>query len=197
MSAPALEGVRRTGSRAVIIVAHGGQADSRAPAGRGRLTYLWQWGFSRALVPLAREYDAQVWRLRYRFRGWNGAAADAARDATWAVRRFGGRPVLLVGHSMGGRAVLYAAAAVPGVAGVCALAPWIEPGDPLVRTPALILHGSRDRITDPAASRAYADRSGARFALVEGDGHFMVRHPQRWFDPTAEFLRERLREITG
>ena len=52
--------------------------------------------------------------LRYRYRGWNASAADPVLDTTWALEeiasRHPGGPVVLVGHSMGGRAALWAAA---------------------------------------------------------------------------------------
>ena len=73
-----------------------------------------------------------VARLRYRVRGWNGADAAPVADAHWALdqltARFPGVPIALVGHSMGGRAALYAAGH-PAVRAVVGLAPWIEPGD--------------------------------------------------------------------
>ncbi|MGW1839873.1 alpha/beta hydrolase family protein [Streptomyces sp. NPDC002067] len=70
--------------------------------------------------------------VRYRHRGWNGAAGDPARDAAWAieevVRRYGDVPVCLVGAGMGARAALHAAGH-PAVGAVLGLAPWFpEPG---------------------------------------------------------------------
>ncbi|WP_405744010.1 alpha/beta hydrolase [Streptomyces sp. NBC_01525] len=70
--------------------------------------------------------------VRYRRRGWNGDAADPARDAAWAVaevvRRYGDVPVCLVGAGMGARAALHAAGH-PAVGAVLGLAPWFpEPG---------------------------------------------------------------------
>ncbi|WIX90293.1 alpha/beta hydrolase [Amycolatopsis sp. DG1A-15b] len=42
----------------------------------------------------------------------------------------------------------------------------------LPRTPALVLHGSADRVADPKAARAFAEMLPAgRFALVEGGRH--------------------------
>jgi alpha-beta hydrolase superfamily lysophospholipase len=87
--------------------------------------------FARAL---ARTDGLAVLMLRYRLRGWNGSARDAARDAEEMLaelhRRRPGVPTALVGHSMGGRAVLHAAGA-PDVRAVAALAPWLDGTDPV------------------------------------------------------------------
>lgn len=123
---------------------------------------------------------------------------DAYRDAEWAVhelaRRYPGRPIVLVRHSMGGRAVLRAAGA-PGVVAVCGLAPWLEGSDPveqLAGRAVLIAHGDRDRMTEPAASYAYAlharsvtDRV-ARFDVL-GDGHPMLRRAGDWTSLVRRF----------
>ena len=129
--------------------------------------------------------------LRYRFRGWNGPARDALRDAEWALdelaRRFPGVPVVLVGHSMGGRAALGAAGA-PNVVAVCALAPWLDGSDPVHQLDGrtvLIAHGDRERYTDPRESYAYALRAkqrGVRICRfdVPGAGHFMINRAREW-----------------
>lgn len=129
--------------------------------------------------------------LRYRYRGWNGPARDAARDAAWALdevgRRHPGLPVVVVGHSMGGRAAL-AVAGAPNVVAVCALAPWLDGTDAvdqLAGRAVLIVHGDRDRYTDPRQSYAYAVRAKRvtdRTARVElpGAGHYMLRRARVW-----------------
>jgi alpha-beta hydrolase superfamily lysophospholipase len=170
----------RAGASAVVLVLHGGQADSPRPAGRG-LAYLRMVPFGWA----ARGPGRAVWLLRYRVRGWNEPALDPVRDALWALgearRRHPGAPIVLVGHSMGGRAALRLAGE-PDVAGVCALAPWVEDGEPAPRPGAevLIAHGDRDRVTDPVKSAAYAARTGASFVPVPGESHALLRHPIRW-----------------
>jgi pimeloyl-ACP methyl ester carboxylesterase len=96
-------------------------------------------------------------------------------------------PVVLVGHSMGGRTALYASTD-PSVVGVCALAPWIEPADPIEHLAGKVLvvaHGDRDQMTDPAAARRYAARAGALGATVAsfdviGDAHAMMRRREDW-----------------
>lgn len=177
---------------AVVLVLHGGRATSPDASPRG-LAYLRMVPFARAVA--SRNRDVAVWSLRYRVRGWNGSAEDPLHDARWALdeirRTHPGAPIVLVGHSMGGRAALRLADA-PDVAGVCALAPWIEPGDPVVRPRTgrvLIAHGDRDRVTDPRASAAYATRIGAPFVPVPGETHALLRRAVFWQRLVTGFVR--------
>ena len=180
---------------AVVLVLHGGRAHSRESGERKRLTY-------RRMVPFARSIAAAgpaVYLLRYRFRGWNAPARDALRDAQWALAelagRFPGVPVVLLGHSMGGRAALGAAGAANTVA-VCALAPWLDGSDPVVQLDGrtvLIAHGDRERWTDPAESYAYALRAKERGVRVcrfdmPGAGHFMISRARDWHTLTRRFV---------
>ncbi|MEJ8279140.1 alpha/beta hydrolase [Pseudonocardia spirodelae] len=187
----------------VVLVAHGGKSRSTAPARRG-LAHLRMLPFAHAVERGGRGHRTDlgsgvaVHMVRYRFKGWNGPAMDAYQDVRWAVgelaRRYPGRPVVLVGHSMGGRAVLRAAGA-PGVVAVCGLAPWLEGADPvdqLAGRAVLIAHGDRERMTDPAASYAYALRARAvtdrvaRFDVL-GDGHAMLRRAGDWTSLVRRF----------
>jgi dienelactone hydrolase len=122
--------------------------------------------------------------------GWNGEAADAYADVRWALDRIraehGDVPVVLVGHSMGGRAALRAGGE-DGVRTVCALAPWTPPGEPvdqLQGQTVAILHGRGDRWVPAALSADYAVRAAdagayvARFTIA--GGHSMLRRANRW-----------------
>ncbi|MFI5930912.1 alpha/beta hydrolase [Actinoplanes sp. NPDC051494] len=172
------------GARAVVLFLHGGQAHSTEPARRG-LAYLRMVPFARAVRSRTRGDEVAVWLLRYRLRGWNAPSEDPVTDARWALdearRLHPGAPIVLVGHSMGGRTALRLAGG-PGVAGVCALAPWIERGEPAPHSnaPILIAHGDGDRVTDPALSAAYAARVGASFVPVPGETHALLRRPIFW-----------------
>ncbi len=147
--------------------------------------------FLRALEAATGRDDVLLGQVRYRNRGWNGAAEDPLRDARRALAELHGLvgdvPVVLLGHSMGGRAALRAADADP-VRGVVALAPWCPPGEPVAQLrdrALLVLHGSRDRVTDPGESAAYVSRAraaGARagLLLLENGDHAMLRHHARW-----------------
>jgi pimeloyl-ACP methyl ester carboxylesterase len=175
----------------VVLVLHGGREHSQQATSAVQLAY-------RRMVPIARSVaqavgpgGAAVWLVRNRVRGWNEPARDALVDAQWALHaarhRHPDAAITLVGHSMGGRAALLAAGA-DGVVGACALAPWLEPGDPveqLAGRSVLIAHGDQDTWTDPARSESYARRlrgvvpSVCRFVLP-GAGHMMLRRADDW-----------------
>ena len=139
-----------------------------------------------------------VLRLKNRVRGWNGAGQDPVVDARWALGRvrqaLPGLPVVLVGHSMGGRVALELSGA-PDVVGIAALAPWVEGTTPRppVGTPVLLMHGTRDRITSPRRTEVLAERfaqNGIRVShvRVEGGDHAMLRQAQLWHDSVADFV---------
>ncbi|MFF0752650.1 alpha/beta hydrolase [Streptomyces sp. NPDC004267] len=137
--------------------------------------------------------------MRYRRRGWNGEQADAARDARTALaelrERTGGVPVVLIGHSMGGRAALWAAGD-PAVRGVVALAPWCPPGDPvdhLAGRRVFLLHDEADRVTSARESWDFVDRARAVGADATGirmpaGGHAMLRGAGDWHRHVAELV---------
>ena len=198
MTAPEIEpGIRvrppepTTPVTGVVLVLAGGRARSVAPASRRHLSYQRMNPFAREIHRATRDHGVAVWQLRYRVRGWNGAEQDPVRDARWALARIRedhpGAPVVLIGHSMGGRTALYVGGDDPVVA-VCALAPWIEAGDPFTQLTGrlvVIAHGDRDRMTRPSASRRYAAEAaaaGARVAHfdVAGDAHAMLRRAADW-----------------
>ena len=187
--------------KAVVLVLHGGREHSDAPVPAWSLAYL-------RMVPLARAAHragavggVEVRLLRNRVRGWNAPDPDPVQDARWALDRIRedhpGVPVVLVGHSMGGRVALRVADD-PAVAGVCALAPWTPSGEPVAAVEGravLIAHGTRDRMTDPAGSYSFAsraERSTSRLARFEiGDeGHAMLRRAGVWTRLVSAFVQD-------
>lgn len=195
--APALDRCGpREHARAVVLLLPGGQATGLTRARRG-VAYLRMVPFAAAICRSTRSDDVAVWTLRYRLRGWNGGAEDPVHDARWALaqarRSHPGAPIVLVGHSMGGRVALRLAGE-PGVVGVCALAPWIEAGEPAPRSGATIViaHGDADRLTSPAASAAYAGRIGASYVPVPGEAHALLRRPVFWTRLVTAFVRSAL-----
>ena len=130
---PYVEISKRTEApRAAVLVLHGGKAESRAPVETAHVTVRRMQPFARDLAALGD--DLAVAQLRYRVRGWNTTGADALNDVEFALgvldARFRGVPIVLVGHSMGGRAALRSAGH-PAVRGVVALAPWLPGAEPI------------------------------------------------------------------
>jgi dienelactone hydrolase len=174
------------GATELVLLAHGGEVDSFKDPHARRPAILRMWPFAttaRAAAP-----RAAVGLVRYRYRGWNGAAASPAADLRTVLDGLPShiRRVILIGHSMGGRAVV-AAGNHPLVSGVLALAPWLPPDEPLVPLRGLVVfaHGTLDRITDPRQTAAYARRlraSGIPVAMltVEGEKHAMLRRTEDW-----------------
>lgn len=187
--------------RAVVLVLHGGKVDSHAPSRPRHLSGLRMWQFTWALRRAGRADGVAVHQLQYRFRGWNGVERSPVRDARWALLRIRdehpGVPVVVVGHSMGGRT----AAAVghdPGVLGLVALAPWWPDGDELANIQSdrsvRVLHGRDDSWTDPRKSSAEVEsarRRGVDATFVDMDGgHFMIRKSRTWVERTTKFAMD-------
>lgn len=142
--------------------------------------------------------------LRYASRAWDGdrpPLQDALHALAQLRLRFPDLPLVLLGHSMGGRVALRAADR-PGVTHVLALAPWLpedppEPVDQLAGRSVLVLHGDKDVITDPHASRRYVARARAagtdiRLHLLPGLEHTMLWRADRWHRGVGAFVREAL-----
>jgi pimeloyl-ACP methyl ester carboxylesterase len=177
--------------KAVALVLQGGKADSFEVSDPNGLAALRMRPFAASLHHGGGSLGLAVWTVRYRFRGWNGPDRSPLADTLWALaevrRQHGDVPVVLVGHSMGGRTAMYAAGD-DSVRGICLLAPWTESGDPveqLAGRSVLIAHGSWDMVTSSAGSRRYAERAAAvtspvgRF-VVRADTHAMLFRWGRW-----------------
>jgi predicted esterase len=186
-------------AQAVALVLHGGQENSSAPAAARHTAVLRMLPIASRLAASAGPAGLAVWRLRFRYRGWNKGAAHPLADVSWAVKQLrewhGEVPIVLIGHSMGGRAALRAADA-PGVVGVLGLAPWVPPGEPseqLAGRRVLVVHGARDRVTSAQASKELVesvrgDAAEATYVSLRGSGHAMLRRASMWHALTAEFV---------
>ncbi|MCL8011828.1 alpha/beta hydrolase [Streptomyces sp. AS02] len=173
-------------SGVVLLLPGGDEVSHRKPATLLATSYVRSLG--RRLVRAGRGEGLAAHVVHYRFRGWNGSAANQASDALWAadevVRRYGDVPVCLAGVDMGGRAALHAAGH-EAVNSVLAVAPWLPEEDvaaspervkQLAGRQVLIVHGTNDERTDPelsfrlAARAKKANRDVCRFE-VHADGH--------------------------
>jgi pimeloyl-ACP methyl ester carboxylesterase len=186
----------------LVIVAHGGTSESTAPTSALQGSVLRMIPVARAVSRSLDGAGAVVWRPRFTVRGWNGAAASPAADlATMldeAKAALGPVPVVLIGHSMGGRAVLRAAGH-PLVTAVAGLGPWLPDGEPvsqLAGRRVLLVHARGDRITSTAETWAYAGRAAevTTVAAIEiaGTEHAMLRRARLWHQLTAAFARQEL-----
>lgn len=188
--------VRPEAPVAAVLVLHGGQEASERVPGPLNLPGLRMRGFVRAVAGETAGARVAVGVVRYRYRGWNGDAADAARDTTAALsdlaEELGPVPTVLIGHSMGGRAALRTAGH-PCVTGVVALAPWCPDGEPYAQLEGrtlLTLHGDDDRVTAPEATRRFAAQARTAGALVagytvHGAGHALLRRSGDWHRAAA------------
>jgi pimeloyl-ACP methyl ester carboxylesterase len=191
VSEPRLDGhPAAAGTTAVALFCHGGTAASIQPPRERALSVVRMRAVEQFVSAGAADRGLTTYLLRYRVAGWNGEAADAYADVRWGLDRIraehGDVPIVLVGHSMGGRAALRAGGDAQ-VGTVCALAPWTPPGEPVAhlrdRTVA-ILHGRGDRWVPAALSADFAVRAqkaGAHVArFTVAGGHSMLRRAQLW-----------------
>lgn len=164
---------------------------SHAAARQRQLSVLRMRPLTASLRNAVAHDDIEVVQAHYTQRGWNGdgsarvAEVRAVLDTITA--RHGDIPIVLLGHSMGGR-VAARLAQDPRVSGIVALAPWWPEGEGLLVRPdqeLLVVHGTADRWTSATQSReqavAVAQRGGsAQWVPIVGGGHFMLRPLCRW-----------------
>jgi len=186
----------------VVLLLHGGRAHDDRPVERKHASWWRMALLARSLARAVAPAGVPVELLRYRARGWNAEpAAESAiepatepapvADARWALARlrdsYGDVPVVLVGHSMGGRAAC-ALAGATGVAGVVGLAPWLPEGEPVAPAAGrrlVLAHGQRDRWTSAQGSLEWSRRARSAGALVAryelgAVGHFMASGRRQW-----------------
>ncbi|MFJ7985969.1 alpha/beta hydrolase [Streptomyces sp. NPDC096351] len=189
------------GAAGVVLLLHGGRADSFAPPPALNLAGLRMRPFARALRGSTRTANVLVGSVRFRMRGWNGERADPVGDARQALAEaeeaVGPLPVVLLGHSMGARAALRAADG-GHVRGVVALAPWCPPDEPvshLAGRTVIALHDEADAMTSAAGTWTYLRRAEEAGARVRGvrmptGRHTMLRGAGLWHRLAARFAAE-------
>lgn len=190
--------------RGVALVLHGGRETSTDLVRPRQLAVVRMTPFAASLRRAGRRRGLAVARLRYLVRGWNGPAQSPVADVRWALDRLAARfpdvPVAMVGHSMGGRAAVFAADH-PSVSTVIGLAPWIEPEDPYVGVAdrhVLVVHGDLDRTTSPKASAAWLRRAAevaasASYVSIRHERHAMLRRAGLWHGVTTGYVLAALR----
>jgi len=190
-----------------VLVLHGGSSASTRTTSSGQLAVLRMIPVAAAVRGALRGTNAEVRRHRFAVRGWNGPAASPVADLRQVLDDLAGVPrppaVVLIGHSMGGRAALRVADH-PLVTAVAGLAPWIPPEEPFIPLPGrrvLLVHAAADRVTSPAATWAYARQAAGPAAVTaielrSGD-HAMVRRARLWHRLAGEFARCALARPAG
>lgn len=191
-------------STGAVLVLHGGKERSQATARWFNPGVLRCWLLARSLHHAVRDEGVDVWRVRYNLRGWNEPQFSALGDARSAlndVRLSGQLPIVLVGHSMGGRVALRLGGEAQ-VVGLVLLAPWIprtEPLEQLAGQHLAFAHGSADRVTNPKWSKEFADRAvevaaEVSYQVIEGDGHSLLKKRTTWDRFVADSVRKFLVE---
>jgi pimeloyl-ACP methyl ester carboxylesterase len=189
------------GPDGIVVLVHGGASRAGKPSvSPTQLSVL-------RMIPIARRIARSrrgrlaVVRLLNSHRGWD-TRHTPAMDVSWALARldeeYDGRPVALVGHSLGGRAALLGGHGAH-VRAVVALNPWLYPDDDpdLTGRQVLFVHGTDDRIAPMSHARAVARRVGRTAAAVEfvevpGGKHAMLRGGRAFETAAAEFVTEAL-----
>lgn len=186
----------KSAARGVALITHGGKSRSNAPDSNLRSPALRMLPFSADLARAGHRTGLAVAQLRYRVVGYN--EGDPVHDVEWAIDQLSSRfdgPVCLVGHSMGARAALRAAGH-ERVTAVAGLAPWCPPAEPvdqLAGRTVMLVHGTNDRVTDPARSLEFGRRArqtAGRLVRVElpRTGHTMLRRLPAWQALTRRFV---------
>lgn len=184
-------------TRAVVLVMHGGKVTSDQAARWNHLSVARMQPFARRIWKQHGQQDGvAVWSLLFAGRGWNETGAPI-QDARWALteieQRYGTVPVVLLGHSMGGRTAVRVAGHA-AVVGVVALAPWLpsaEPRTQLAGRSLAIIHGSADAWVPISQSRTFAAGltdvpTQVTYTALRGTGHTMLRRAATWHTLAAD-----------
>lgn len=181
--------------RGVVLVLHGGGSRGhQVPVSPTQLSVVRMIPVARSIARAGRG-ELAVFRLLNSVRGWD-THHTPVRDVHWAMDEvrstYDDLPACLVGHSLGGRAALFAGDH-PGVRSVAALNPWVYAQDrpELPGRRVLVVHGTADRVADlrkaATVAEAIARTTRLGFIRVEGGTHAMVRHHRAFDGYAAQF----------
>lgn len=183
---------------AVALFLHGGAVRSHRPVTRTASTFQRARWLRNAIAPSLGTSGIASVLLKYEVRGWNAKDGEPAplADARWALAEVAARhdvPIVLVGHSMGGRTGLHVADH-PNVVGLVAVAPWFPKDEPVeaIRGRHLtVLHGTQDRITSPGESRIVTERAheiaaSTKYTPMPSLGHYLLAQATDWHRATRD-----------
>jgi alpha-beta hydrolase superfamily lysophospholipase len=184
-------------ARVLVLLLHGGTED-----GNDRAVPLW-WPPALRMAqfaPALRRTDpgAAVFLLWNAVKGW-ADGTPPVRDARWALDElagtYPGTPIVLLGHSMGGRAGVRVLG-TPAVAGLVGLAAWLPADEPSParpadgqRAPLVLIHGAGDGEVPITEARRWANSAGrgntgeappVRFVTIPHGEHTMLRQASLW-----------------
>lgn len=190
----------------MVLLLHGGQQDNTEPVQDKHASWWRMALLARSLRRFARREGFDLDLLQYQLRGWNGPTDPSpVGDARWALAqirdRHPGTPIVLIGHSMGGRTACRVVDE-SGVVGVVGLAPWLPEGESvsaMAGSVLHVLHGSADRWTSPRFSKDFVERSepiarSVSWRSLPGAGHFMFRRVSTWREFTENSIERILKE---
>lgn len=182
-----------------MLLLHGGKDGTSTSAARG----WWPPVLRMRLIGSAMRRSPATGRLAGyllvdELRSWNGGGPPV-RDARWALGQLRAAhprtPIVVVGHSMGGR-VAVRVMDEDAVVGAVGLAPWLPDGEPVPELSGrrlLLLHGTADRIIPVTYSQRWAARAGVELRTVPGGDHSMLRPLPTWHRMTAGAVGDVLR----